>query len=149
MQRRMTRQKVSRDENCRFFFPNATYKVGDVFPYIHFKNFRRPSRCPSARPDAHSNRTRFRNLDGGEDQPPLRQTTAIALLAIGALAAAPWLLRSHWGRLLGRRRNGGVAPVCVPFVGMPGTPPITISTEAVEPVRPGYERLRAIVSCIL
>src|SRR5437763_1858946 len=24
-------------ENCRFFFDNATYMVGDVFPHIHFK----------------------------------------------------------------------------------------------------------------
>jgi hypothetical protein len=38
-------------------------------------------------------------------KPPLRQATAIALLAIGALAAAPWLVkitigqinRSEWG----------------------------------------------------
>jgi uncharacterized membrane protein len=25
-------------ENWRFFFPNATYMVGDVSPDIHFKN---------------------------------------------------------------------------------------------------------------
>jgi hypothetical protein len=25
-------------EICRFFFPNATYMVGDVFPDIHVKN---------------------------------------------------------------------------------------------------------------
>ena len=32
-------------------------------------------------------------------KPPLRQTTAIALLAIGALAAAPWLLKITLGQI--------------------------------------------------
>jgi hypothetical protein len=32
-------------------------------------------------------------------KPPLRQTTAIALLAIGALAAAPWLLKVTLGKI--------------------------------------------------
>jgi len=32
-------------------------------------------------------------------KPPLRQTTAIMLLAIGALAAAPWLLKITLGQI--------------------------------------------------
>jgi hypothetical protein len=32
-------------------------------------------------------------------KPPLRQTAAIALLAIGALAAAPWLLKITLGQI--------------------------------------------------
>jgi hypothetical protein len=32
-------------------------------------------------------------------KPPLRQTTAITLLAIGALAAAPWLLKITLGQI--------------------------------------------------
>jgi hypothetical protein len=32
-------------------------------------------------------------------KPPLRQTTAITLLAIGALAAAPWLLKVTLGTI--------------------------------------------------
>jgi hypothetical protein len=32
-------------------------------------------------------------------KPPLRQTTAFALLAIGALAAAPWLLKITLGQI--------------------------------------------------
>src|SRR5213079_2209112 len=36
-------EEVPGDEDCRFFFPNATYMVGDVLPDIHFKNFRTAS----------------------------------------------------------------------------------------------------------
>jgi hypothetical protein len=32
-------------------------------------------------------------------KPPLRQTAAVALLAIGALAAAPWLLKITLGQI--------------------------------------------------
>ena len=35
----MSVQGGLRRENCRFFFLNATYMVGDVFPHIHFKKF--------------------------------------------------------------------------------------------------------------
>jgi hypothetical protein len=35
----MSVQGRSLRENCRLFFPNATYMIGDVFPHIHFKKF--------------------------------------------------------------------------------------------------------------
>ncbi len=38
-------------------------------------------------------------LMAGKIKPPLRQATAIALLAIGALAAAPWLLKITLGQI--------------------------------------------------
>src|SRR5207237_8121562 len=46
-------QAGSRRENCRFFFQNATYMVGDVFPDIHFKNFRASGSGPTAYADPH------------------------------------------------------------------------------------------------
>ena len=61
-------------------------------------------------------------------RPPLRQAAAIALVAIGALAAAPWLVKITLGqRLIGRNPSGEVALACVPFAGIPVTAPIQTS----------------------
>ena len=42
LHRGISRLRYARNDKalfCRFFFPNATYMVGDVSPDIHFKNF--------------------------------------------------------------------------------------------------------------
>jgi len=61
-------QAGSRRENCRFFFQNATYMVGDVFPDIHFKNFRASSSGPTAYADSHRDRPGLGNSARGQDQ---------------------------------------------------------------------------------
>ena len=60
-------------------------------------------------------------------KPSIRQESGHWLVAIGALAAAPWLVKITLGRLLDRNQSGGAAPVCVPFAAIPVIPPIRIS----------------------
>src|ERR1700758_5038090 len=55
-------------------------------------------------------------------KPPLRQAAAIALVAIGALAAAPWLVKITVGQI--NRSEWAAAPVCVPFAAIPAIAPI-------------------------
>ena len=62
-------------------------------------------------------------------KPPLRQAAAITLVAIGALAAAPWLVKITVGQI--NRSEWGSPPVCVQFAVIPGTPRITTSTKHV------------------
>ena len=62
-------------------------------------------------------------------KPSVRQAAAIALVSIGALAAAPWLSELHWVRSIGRNRSGGAVLVYAPFAEIPGIAPITISID--------------------
>lgn len=55
-------------ENCRFFFPNATYMVGDVFPDIHVKNGRATSSRSLARRYKDCHWARHWHLDGRQNQ---------------------------------------------------------------------------------
>src|SRR6266545_1516945 len=55
-------------ENCRFFFPNATYMVGDVFPDIHFKNFRATANRSLARRHTDCDWPRSGHTDGRQNQ---------------------------------------------------------------------------------
>ena len=69
--------------------------VGDVSPDIHFKNFRASGSGPTACADPH------RDWPGLADKikPSIRQAAAIALVAVGALAAAPWLVKITLGQI--------------------------------------------------
>src|SRR6202008_123658 len=53
-------------------------------------------------------------------KPPLRQATAIALLAIGALAAAPWLVKITIGQINSPQSEWGPRPGLLSFRGDPG-----------------------------
>src|SRR5947207_12065482 len=59
-------------------------------------------------------------------KPSIRQAAAIALVAIGALAAAPWLVKITLGQINRPESEWGVAPGCVRFVAIPVIPPIRI-----------------------
>jgi len=66
-------------------------------------------------------------------KPSIRQAAAIALVAIGALAAAPWLVKITLGQINRPESEWGVAPVCGPFVAIPAIPPIRISISRGKP----------------
>ena len=74
--------------------------VGDVFPHIHFKNV--PKSFHVA-PLLVLTRTAIGLglgiLMADKIKPSLRQAAAITLLAIGALAAAPWLVKITIGQI--------------------------------------------------
>ena len=67
-------------------------------------------------------------------KPPVRQATAIALLAIGALAAAPWLVKITVGQINRPSPNGAAAPVCVRFAAIPATPQTTTFIRVCSPM---------------
>jgi hypothetical protein len=80
--------------------------------------------------DAHSHWPGLGHIDGDKIKPPLRQAAAIALVAIGALAAAPWLVKITVGQLIGPNRNGEVARGCAPFAETLVIAPTTTFIEA-------------------
>src|SRR6186997_1154837 len=54
-------------------------------------------------------------------RPSLRQATAITLMAIGALAAAPWLVKITIGQINRPESEWGARAVCAPFGMIPAT----------------------------
>ncbi len=62
-------------------------------------------------------------------KPSIRQAAAITLVAIGALAAAPWLVKITVGQINRPDPNGAAAPVCVPFAAIPATAQTTTFTS--------------------
>jgi len=73
--------------------------VGDVVPDIHFKNFRASSSGPLLALTRTAIGLGLGILIADKIKPPLRQVAAIALVAVGALAAAPWLIKITLGQI--------------------------------------------------
>jgi len=88
---------TKRRENCRFFFPNATYRVGDVFPDIHSKTSEQLPLDPLLVVTRAAIGIGLGIMMADKIKPSIRQAAAIALVAIGALAAAPWLVKITHG----------------------------------------------------
>ena len=88
-----------------FIFPNATYMVGDVFPISISKTAEQLPLDPLLTLTRTAIGLGLGLLMADKIKPSIRQAAAITLVAIGALAATPWLVkitvgqinRSEWG----------------------------------------------------
>ena len=107
------------DHKIAIYFPKHDDIVGDVFPHIHFKNSRTAPLDPLLTVTRTTIGLGLGLLVADKIEPSIRQAAAVTLVAIGALAATPWLVKMTVGRLIAR--NGAPAPVCVGFAAIPVT----------------------------
>jgi len=89
----------SGSENCRFFFPNETYMVAMSFPISISKTSEQLPVDPLLVVTRAAIGLGVGILMADKIKPSIRQAAAIALVAIGALAAAPWLVKITLGQI--------------------------------------------------